>query len=221
MDMRGPKPTARHAKPSHSPTHLSLGKDLVLIIRLIELHRLDQLRLFELLRVLRPHRTRPNYANVPVDFFLVAYQSGGLVGRQARLSVESACIAVDVVIPLIGARMVIELASFDRAFPAEMSFELALFCDLVAKIGKVEGLDLVGDVVEDGRVWVLRRGAEDIAIGFWGAGLAVCFTGPFVGAPVDLLTVLAAIVGALASATFARAWFRTGGVGADLGHDGN
>lgn len=220
MHMNGLKPSTRRAKSPHAPTHLSLGEDLVLVILSIELHRLHQLRFRKLLGVLRTHRPRSHNADVPIDQPLVAHQPGGLVGRQARVGIESACITIDVVIPLIGASVVVELADFDSSPPSQMLLQLALFRALVAKIGKVEWLNLVGDVVEDGRVGGSRRSAEDVAVGFWGAGLAGCFAGRFVGAPVASLAVLAAVFGILAGAAFASAGFRTRGIEADVGHDG-
>lgn len=222
VHMGDPIPSVRHPKRPRAPTHLSLGKDLVLIIGLIKLHRLSQLHLREVLRVLGPHRTRPYNANVPIDLLLMAYQPRDLVGRQARIGLESACIPVDVVVPLIGAQVVVELADFGGSSPSKVLFELALFCRFVAEIGKIEGLDLAGDGVKDGRVWSLRCGAEDIAIGFWGCvGLAGCFTGRFVRTPVASLTAVATVFGSLACTALVSACFRTGGIGTDVGHAGS
>lgn len=209
----------RHPERPHAPTHLSLGKYLVLVIRLIKLHSLCQLHLRELLRILRPHWTRPYNANIPVDLLLMAYQTRCLVGGQARLGVESACFAVDVVIPLVGAEMVVELADFHGPSPSKALFKLTLFCELVAEVGKIEGLNLVGNVVKDEGVWSLRRGAEDVAIGFWWCvGLAGCLTGCFVSTPVASLAALAAVFGTLACAALVSACFRTRWIGADVGH---
>ena len=204
---------------SHGPTHLPLPEDLILILRPIKLHRLNQLHLRELLRERSPHRTRPHDANVPIDLPLMAYQARSLIGRQASPRVESARVPVDVVIPPVGAYVVVKLADFDGSIPAQVLAQLALFRDLVAKPGKMEGLDLAGDVVEDGRVRGSRRGTEDVAVGLSGVGRARCLTRRFVDGPVGLLTVLTAVVGNPASAAFASAWLRTSGIGADLGHD--
>lgn len=220
MHMRNPSPSTRYPKRPHAATHLSLGKDLTLIVRPIKLHRLDQLHFRNLLSVLGPERTRPHNPHVPVDLFLMAHQPRGLVGRQAGFGFESARVTVDVVVPLIGAEVVVELADFDRTIPAEVSLELALFRGLVAEVGQVEGLDLAGDVVEDGGVGGLRRGAEDVAVGFWCVRLASCLTCRFVGSPLAFLALLTAVFGTFASAAHASAGFRTRRVGADLRHDG-
>ena len=213
------KPSTRRAKSPHAPTHLSLGKDLVLVILSIELHRLHRLRLRKLLGILRAHRPRSHNADVPVNNPLVAHRPGGLIGRQARVGIESACITVDVVIPLIGASVVVELTDFDSSPPSQMLLQLALFRALVAKIGKIEWLDLAGNIVEDGHVSGSRRSADDVTVGFCGAGPAGCFAGRFVGAPVASLAVLAAVFGILAGAAFASAGFRTRDIEADVGHD--
>ena len=88
-----------------------------------------------------------------------------------------------------------------------MLSKLALFLELVAIVRQTKGHNLAGDVVEDGRVGGLRRGAEDVAVGFWGIGLAGCFTSSFVGAPLASLAVLAAVSGTLASTAFKSAGF--------------
>lgn len=154
-----------------------------------------------------------------MNLILVAYQSRSLIDRQAGLSIESTRVPVDIVIPFVGAQVVVELAHLNGSLPAEVIFQLALFRQLVAQAREVEGLDLAGDVVEHGRVGRLRRGAKDVAVCFWRVGLARCLTGWFVSAPVAFLAGLAAIVGVSAAAAFAGARFRTGGIGADFGHD--
>lgn len=96
----------------------------------------------------------------------MADQTRGLVGRQVGIRVKGARVPVGVVVPLVGASVVVEFANFDGSLPAKVVFELALFRELVAEVGEVEGLDLIGDVVEDGRVRGLRRCAEDVAVGY-------------------------------------------------------
>ena len=176
-------------------------------MRLVKLNRLRQLRLRELLRVLGPHRTRPDNANVAIDWPLMAYQSCDLIDRQAGFPIESASIPVDVVIPVIGARVIVELADLHRTLPPKVLSKLALFLGLVAIVRQTKGHNLACDVVEDGRVGGLRLGAENVAVGFWGVGLAGCFTSRFVGAPLASLAVLAAVSGALASTAFESAGF--------------
>ena len=88
-----------------------------------------------------------------------------------------------------------------------MLSKLALFLGLVAIVRQTKGLNLACDVVEDGRVGGLRLGAENVAVGFGGVGLAGCFTSSFVGAPLASLAVLAAVSGALASTAFTSAGF--------------
>ena len=216
--MSGHALSNRHPINARGPTHLPPRKDLILIIRPIKLHRPRQLHLRELLGVPGRHRPGPHDADIPVDFPRVAHQARGLVGRQARLSTESARVPVDVVIPAVGAEVVVELADFDRSVPAAVVFELALFRELVAEVGQVERLDLARNVVENGRVWRLGRGAEDVAVGFGGVGLAGCLAVRFVGAPVGLLAVSAAVFGCVASAAFSGPWCRARGVGADVCH---
>lgn len=190
-----------HAMNARSPTHLPPSEDLILIIVPIKLHRLCQIPLLELLCILRAQRTRPHDAHVPVDFLLMAHQARGLIEWQARISVVRALVPVDVVIPPIGTLVIIEFADLDRPFPTAVALELAHFRSFVAEVGKFEGLDLGGDVTEDRlRVRGSRRGAEDVAVGFRGVGLADCLAGRFVGGPVCSLAVLAAVFGALASA---------------------
>lgn len=75
-------------------------------------------------------------------------------------------------------------------------------------------------MVEDGRVGGLRQGVEDVAVRFWGVGLAGRFTRSFVGGPLASLTGGAAVFGTPAGAACASAWFRTRGIRADIGHDG-
>lgn len=60
--------------------------------------------------------------------------------------------------------MVVELADFGRSIPAKVFLKLALFRDLIAEIAEVERLDLACYIVEDGDVWILRRGAENVAV---------------------------------------------------------
>ena len=143
----------------------------------------------------------------------MADQARDLVGRQARRGLESARIPVDVVVPPIAAEVVVELADFNASVPSEPLLELAPFSALVAVVGKREGLDLAGDVFQDGRGWSVRRGAKDIAVGFWGGiGLAGCFAGRFVSAPVASLAFGAAVFGSLACTARVSAQVRTRGI---------
>ena len=176
-------------------------------MRPVKLHRLGQLRLRELHRVNGPQGTRPDDANVPVDPLPMADQPRGVIARQPRLLVESPRVTVGVVIPPIGAHVVVELADLDRSLPAEVSFELALFRRLAAEVVELERHDLAGDVVEDGRVGGLRGGAEDVAVGFRGVGLTSRLARYFVGAPLTFLAPRAAVSCVLASAAFEGAGF--------------
>ena len=213
---------------ARNPTHLPLCKDLVLIMRPVKPHSLHQLRLPKLLLVFRSQRARPHDGHVPEDFPLMAHQARGPVGRQARLGVESARVPVDVVVPRVGAGVVVELADLDRSLPAAVAFELALFRGLVAEVGEVEGLDLGRDVVGDGRCVrgrLGRCGAEDVAVRFGGGGVGWTAgglaAGGFVGGPVGLLTVSGAVSGTFAPGAFAGAWLRARGIGAHIEHDGD
>lgn len=147
-----------------SAIHLPLPEHLLPIISPIKLHRLRQFHLPKLLRILRPHRPRSHYRHIPIDQLLLTYQTRRLISLRARLITKSTRVAIDVVVPAIGARMVVEFTHFDRILPAEVFFQLPLFRELVAEVGQVERLDLGGDVVEDGRVGGLGRGAEDEAV---------------------------------------------------------
>ena len=88
-----------------------------------------------------------------------------------------------------------------------MLSKLALFLGLVAIVRQTKGHNLACDVVEDRGVGGLRLGAENVAVGFGGVGLAGSFTSSFVGAPLASLAVLAAVSGALASSAFKSAGF--------------
>ena len=69
--------------------------------------------------------------------------------------------------------MIVEFANWDTPVPAEISFELTLFCHFVADVCKVEWLDLVRDVIED--IGVFGTGADDEAVLFlWSRWHGVC-----------------------------------------------
>lgn len=119
-----------HLRPEPIPHPLS--KDLPSIVRQVVLDRLGQLEAVEGVGeagVVR--RAGANNGDISIDR-AIADELGKLVlGRGIRLS---ALVAVDMVIPSVGARVVVEFARFPRRLPSQCRFQLPLLVPLVAVV---------------------------------------------------------------------------------------
>ena len=134
--------TEVHARRSRKPALLTFMENLRFIVRFVELHRLAQLPLREVLGCVRPRRPRPYDCNITLHF-LVAHQARRLVLRLRR-----PVLPVDVVVPAIRALVVVEFAKFCGVLPSKTRLQLAHFAHLVAIAVKVERLDLACDVLK-------------------------------------------------------------------------
>lgn len=123
---------------------LSLRKDGVAGVRLVEFQRVDESALREGFRRVEACRATPDYGDIPVR--LPAYHVGHLV---FRLSFGfPAVLPVDEVIPGVGAGVVVELAHLACTAPAQPSLQLSNLGCFRAILLQVEWFELASDVVQ-------------------------------------------------------------------------